>query len=360
MHKLDEFNGFNDEATKFEVLDLVDQHYLYPDVFNGLDWSIKPVELVSKLDPYSHIIAPGEQESVDTYIASKKRGLGLGLGESADGEIIAEVVEDGPADKAGIKDGDIILKFNGLPIKEITETEFNKMVGTDQQNVHALLKRESKIIEILIEIGFYQSDCASHAIILGKNNKKYGLIEFNSIPENAAIEFFSRLYDLLAQDIEGLIIDLRKNGGGDKHETLKIISAFIKGGQHIINMWYRNKAEKEPTFKGVKIVPENLPIKILQGPNTSSGAEMITAVLKEQRGQSTEILGTNSYGKNLSQRRFSLESGHALYLTTGEWETAKGVNVGKDGVRPDKIIKPQLIDGIDVQLKTAIQLLMSN
>ena len=158
-----------------------------------------------------------------------------------------------------------------------------------------------------------------------------GYIALSTFTDSADELFQDALADLLARDVDGLVVDLRNNPGGLLDTAIEVTSAFLPDGDVVITEG-PDSSTSYPVA-GDPLVPPDVAVVVVVNKASASASEVVSAVLQE-RGRAT-IVGENTFGKNTVQQQFSLSNGGALKLTIARWVTPGGLDFGEVGVAPD-------------------------
>jgi carboxyl-terminal processing protease len=168
--------------------------------------------------------------------------------------------------------------------------------------------------------------------------KAIGYLEFTAFAQGSAAELRAEVQKMLKAGAEGLVLDLRDNGGGLLDQAVGVASLFIKSGT-IVTTRGRAQPTTVYTALGDAIAPK-IPLVVLVDRGTASSAEIVTGALKD-RGRA-KVVGTRTYGKGVFQQLFPLANGSALDITVGEYFTPDNQNLGGGGVKEGRGIKPNI------------------
>ena len=338
---------------------IVDNYYEDVDKKQLLDHALKGM-LDSLDDDYSYLIDETDSDSFNIQLEGEYNGVGIEIVSVETGEIyIYRVFEGSPADKAGLKSGDIIKEIDGKDfsssqtneiakyIKENKNDSFKVKVQRDNNEKTFVVKKESVVIKSV------------DSKIIKKENKKIGYIYIDIFSNVAYKQFKKELEELETKKIDSLIIDVRNNTGGHLTTATNIISLFLNS-KHII---YQTETKKEiKKFYSTGKVDKKYPIVVLQNSDSASASEMLSAALKEEYGAT--IVGELSYGKGTVQELMDVSSGSEYKITTKKWLTPKGNWINKKGVSVDVEVslnedyEKNPSDENDNQLQTAIKQLI--
>lgn len=293
-------------------------------------------------DPYSVYYTEDEFKSLMESTNGVYCGIGVTVSEDANTGIITMVkpFENSPGLEAGILPGDILYKVDGT---EVTGMEISNVVamikGEEGTTVNLTLVREgvSENIELTVERKQIEIPTISYEVL--DNNIGYIYIsEFDTITES---QFTSALDDLNKQGIDGLVVDLRDNPGGNLDVVNSILDQILPEGMIV---YTEDKYGEREEYKSDEENQFNKPLAVLINGNSASASEIFAGAI-EDYGIGT-LVGTKTFGKGIVQRLIELGDGTAMKLTISKYYTPKGYNIHKIGIEPDVEIE------LDESLKT--------
>lgn len=361
--KKDKGFEYSDLKNFVNVLKIITDEYVdSQDRSDLLTYALKG--MVGKLDPHSEYYTAEESKKVDEKISGEFGGLGFYIDEAKGSIKVVSPIEDTPAQKAGIKSGDLIIKVNDSWIRTIG---FDKAVlmmrgapGTDvtleilRENVEgkkealtktltrAIIKTQSVKTRIIepgigyIRITQFQSPTAEQLI------KKINLLKKEAVGTYKRKDYSSKKkkpkkgqkkVPPVYQPLEGVIMDLRENPGGLLTAAVKISDFFLNAGD-IVSIKDRRE-EKIFSAKPGDIL-DGLPIVVLIDEGSASAAEILTGALKDNNR--ALVVGHRSFGKGLVQTKIPLDNGDSVKITTARYYTPDGVSIQGEGITPDIVI----------------------
>lgn len=314
-------------------------------------------------DPYSAFFTPSEAKMFTETIQGSFGGIGAQVDMKDGRVIIFAPLKDSPAEKIGLKAGDIILSVNG------TSTE-----GMFTDKVVAMIRGEVGTIVKLEVLHLGQAEISKVEIkreIIKVPDMKTEIIDnifvihFYSFTANASINFEKALQEFIKSGKTKLLIDLRGNGGGFLEAAINTSSFFLpKDKIIVIEKGNKTDGDKINYSKGFNYFnPQVLKMVILIDGFSASASEIMAGALKDHK--IATIVGEKSYGKGSVQQLETLSDGSALKITVAKWYTPNGVNISEGGIIPniwasstatttlDKKTKKPL----DLQLQKAIKIL---
>jgi len=297
---------------------------------------------------------PDAAESFTQVLSGSFQGIGVYLQTNEDGTIeIMQVIEGGPAEEAGFLAGDVILAVDnvstdGLNIEEVANM-IRGDVGTEVEiTIHRENSSSGETKTITVERAAFEVKYVSAEMI----NRNILYFDLASFGEFTGEEFEELTTEMLEDnDVEGVIVDLRDNGGGYVTTCIDILSHFVAEGEAVMTI-KTNYGETTYYSEGPSDL-KNLPLMILVNDNSASASEIMAAVLQEY-DQAT-IVGTQSFGKGSAQDVVSYYDGSSLKITTAHWLTPEGKDLNGIGVTPDIEIEDAVTSSDDEPLKKAIE-----
>ena len=292
-----------------------------------LDGAIKGMT-ASLNDPYSVYMNADEYKKFNMSNSGIRIGIGISISVQNDRVTIISVEEGKPADKADLKTGDIILKVDGEDIEGDTSKAVSLISDTTKNSTVLTILREDETFEVELE----KEEIKSSSIESEMINDKVGYIRLKDFNEGSSDEFIEALTQLKDNGMEGLIFDLRSNGGGFLNEAENIASQFIPKDEVITTL--NNKFNKQKVSLSKGGIAEDIPVVLLVNSNTASASEVVTGALRDYN--IATIVGTNTYGKGVAQSTFKIKSTEgALKVTIDSFYTPNGDNINKVGIKPD-------------------------
>ena len=341
-----------------EVLDKVNKEYVEEvNQSDAMDAAINGV--LQSLDPYSAYMSPELFKEMQTETSGEFGGLGIEVGMEAGVVKVISPIDNSPAEQAGVKAGDYIVKINGVQVQGKTLTEAVELmrgpVGSPIEiTIRRIGEKKSFVFEIIREIIEVKS-VKSELI-----DDKVGYIRLTSFNENSA----DQIKDIVKKfkkenNIDKYILDLRNNPGGLLSQAIRISDFFLDNGE-IVATKGRKSNENRKWFakKGDIINGETLLVLINYG--SASAAEIVAGALKDHKR--AVIVGENSYGKGSVQSIIPLKNKGAIRLTISKYYLPSGKSISGEGVTPDIVVEEdsdlfRINTETDNQLDFAVKLL---
>jgi len=284
-------------------------------------------------DRFSDYFSPKMLAHFDEEIEGRFSGVGLSVTEVKGGLRVVKVFKGSPAAEAGILTGETIVEVNGESIAGLGSTAATERIKGPEGTSVTLGVREPKGGGTRqVEVTRAQISLPVVAGSLKRvNGRKLGYARLATFSEGADAALRRAVRKLQREGAEGLVLDLRGNGGGLLEEAVLNASIFLPEGEVVVTTKSRTQGDAVYKTKGDNLPA--LPIVVLIDRNTASAAEILTAALADDAGAKT--VGTRSYGKGVFQQEIDLSNGGALKLTVGEYFTPNGENLAGKGIHPD-------------------------
>lgn len=314
-------------------------------------------------DKYTEYFTKEEWGKLNEVVSGEFYGIGVYLELSKDEKniVITSVMKDSPAEKAGLKSGDILAKVNE---KDIDSEDFENVTkyikGEKGTKVKVTVYREKEKIEKEIERQEIKVNSTKHKML--ENN--IGYIHISTFTEHTDKDFEASYKELENQGMKKLIIDVRFNTGGELEATKKVLEQLLKKDSQIIIT--RDKEGKEEVIKTKKGTNKNIEIVVLGNNYSASASEILISALVDNKV--AKFVGEKTYGKGVIQTIVPLSDGGALKVTTEEYLRQNKEKINKVGITPEFEVKLDLKgiekenpdDKKDNQLQKAIDILNEN
>ena len=305
-------------------------------------------------DEYTEYYTPEEMSAEYDTAVGNYVGIGIYMVVNyKDGTItVVEPMEGSPAEAAGIKEGDIITKVEGVEItKDNVNDMSNKIKGEEGTKVKLVVKSGSEEREVEVERKRIEVSHIETKML--QNN--IGYIQISDFDGGAAKEFKEKYEALKSDGATSLIIDIRNNGGGVVDEAIDILEMICDKGS--VLLIEKDKKGNETITKSKENPIIDMPIVVLTNKYSASASEIFAGALKDYN--KATIIGTKTYGKGVIQSLIRLSDGSGIKITTEEYCTPNRNQINKVGIEPDiKVELPEDIEELteenDIQLQRAI------
>lgn len=280
-------------------------------------------------DPYTYYMNKEEFDSFMEQNSGEYMGVGIQVGVKDKNIVVVSPVGEGPADKAGIKSGDIIRGINGV---SVTGNDMDKAVkmmkGKTKEEITLNIERPNKgLMDVKV-----MRDVVKTINVKGEMvDDNIGYIQIKAFEENVGRDFKAKLEELETKGMKGLVLDLRGNPGGYMTESVDVVSNFIKKGEPIVSTIdkYDNK-EKSLSVGGIA---HNMPLVVLIDEGSASASEIVSGAIRDYKVGT--LVGTTTFGKGIVQVPIKQKDGSALKVTISKYYTPSGENIHGTGIKPD-------------------------
>ncbi|MFA7685582.1 MAG: S41 family peptidase, partial [Candidatus Gracilibacteria bacterium] len=340
-------------GTFLDVWQTLQTDYLYNDKINDKDLIFGAIEgMVNQVDDnYTVFEKPGENIILDS-LSSEYEGIGAILELIDEKVTIVSPLKNSPAEKAGLKPADIIIKIDGKDVTKQGVSEIIKQIkGPAGTSVKITITREGSPLNFTIkrEKLFYET--VSYKF-LTKGTKKIAYLELKSFNEKTFEEFLKAAEDIVSQDADGLILDLRNNPGGYLGVAINIIGLFSDTSKTAIKMEFADNSI-EPYDAPANGLLKDLQTVILINKGSASSSEVLAGALQDYK--IAKLIGEKSFGKGVVQDIVEYKDDSLLKYTSAKWLTPNGRDINKKGLTPDRFILKTTTPNTDNQLTAALE-----
>ncbi|MBN2168102.1 MAG: PDZ domain-containing protein [Actinobacteria bacterium] len=284
-------------------------------------------------DQHSSYLSPEENKRLSDDLSGSFFGVGFTLRDEEGRPKVVSVIEGSPSEKAGVKEGDIIMAVDG---KDTKDQGLNNVVlwirGERGTEVTLDVKRTGEDKELSftmtrekIEIPDFESE------MMDGNIGYINLIEFN---EGAGEKVRKAVRELEDQGARGFILDLRNDPGGLLDEAVNVVSVFVNGGEVVS---YEAKGRDKVVLNAEGSAETDLPLVVLVNGGSASSSEIVAGALRDR--ERATLVGSTTYGKGSVQKIFDLPNGGAAKLTVSLYYLPKGETIGNEGITPEILVE---------------------
>ncbi|MBT2729647.1 PDZ domain-containing protein [Bacillus sp. ISL-75] len=310
-------------------------------------------------DPYSVYMDKETAKQFTQTLESSFEGIGAEVG-MVDGKIvIVSPFKNSPAEKAGIKPNDQILKVNGKSVEGLDLNKATlKIRGKKGTTVQLMIARKGLKDPLAIDVTRDEIPLETvHASIKKQDGKKVGYIELTSFSEDTAADFEKELSSLENNDIKGLIIDVRGNPGGLLDSVGEILKEFVPKDKPYVQIQQRNGKKKR--YFSTLSKKKDYPVLVLVNKGSASASEILAGSLQEAAGY--QLIGETTFGKGTVQQAVPMGDGSNIKLTLFKWLTPDGNWIHKKGIQPDVAVKqPAIFATHPIQVEETLEEDMNN
>lgn len=307
-------------------------------------------------DPYSYFFSPEEKKAFSEDLEGSFEGIGAELGVKDNILTVIAPLEDSPAQKAGLRPGDKILKIDGKIAADMTIDEAVRLIRGEKGTEVKLTilgngeedTREVSIIRDTIEV-------KSVKLEFKENNVAY--LKITKFGENTDREFNTAVGKIISQGSKGLILDLRNDPGGLLDKCVDIASRMIPKGKIVVTE-ENSSGQKDNLYTSGGDRLSSLPTVVLINEGSASASEILAGALRDDQG--ITLIGKKSFGKGTVQQLIDLSDGSSVKVTVAKWLTPGGDYIMEKGINPDIEVDLTLDDyknNRDPQLDKAMEVI---
>lgn len=329
---------------------LIDTYFLFDEEAekeDPIDWMY--IGYVASLrDPYSSYYSEEEYQSLMESTEGEYCGIGVMVSQNVYTGLVTvvKVFKDDPADIAGMLPGDIITAVDGMDISgmDLSLVVSDHIKGEEGTEVSLTVYRES--IDDYVDLTMTRRIVQDPTVEYEMLEERIGYVTLSSFEDVSTAQFIDAVDVLEEQGMQGLIIDLRNNGGGAVSAAEDIADYLIQDGKDVVS--FKGKGMEDSTYVARDGHQIDIPMAVLVNRSSASASEILTGALKDHKVAT--VVGTKTFGKGIAQGIFPLPDGSALKLTTAYYYTPSGECIHKEGIEPDVFVE------LDKELQTLVEI----
>jgi carboxyl-terminal processing protease len=352
--------GSNEDQTRSDLIKSIEDSYYKPVDKKKLTEAEYDGLVGSLHDRFSHYFTPQETQDFNRAVNDPQfEGIGVSVAEDKRGLRIVQVYAGSPAAKAGLLKDDLITGVAGKSIggqpSDVSTAKIKGKAGTDVRlTIVTPSRKANKQRDVTIKRAKVDIPAVDSKMI-DRNGKKIAYVQLFGFTNGAHGELRAALDKLIKQGAQGVILDLRGNGGGLLREGVLVSSTFIEDGL-IVSTKGRARAEHKYPAEG-DAIDKKLPVVVLVDGGSASASEIVTGALRD-RHRAT-VVGTKTFGKGVFQEVENLPNGGSLDLTVGSYYLPSGENIGGKGIQPSVAAKDDPKTARDEALPIAVRTVIS-
>ena len=292
--------------------------------------------MLSGLDPHSAYVVENEFDALQETTTGEFGGLGIEVGRE-DGYIkVISPIDDTPADRAGIKAGDLIVQINDTPTRQIMPEEAASLMrGEPGTSVTVTIAREGRE---LFDLTITREVIAVNSVRSRMLEPGYAYFRISQFRANTAQDLEDEFINVSGEnpDLKGLVLDLRNNPGGVLQASVGVVDTFISNGR-IVSTKGRLEGNDMEFMATERTIAKDIPLVVLINNGSASASEIVAGALQDHNR--AIIMGTRSFGKGSVQSVMPLAEQRAIKLTTSLYFTPNGRSIQAQGIDPDIIVE---------------------
>lgn len=349
-----------DATLLWSVWKILLTHYIHaedleaqPMLFGAVQGMVESVG-----DPYTVFMTPNENDDFRQSLSGHLQGIGAELAEREGRIVVVSPLKNSPAEKAGLLPDDVIAEVDGEAMGGKTlQDAVTKIRGEKGTRVVIGIERgEEEPFDVTITRDDIQIPSTEYEV-KETGSGSIGYLALYQFGAETVSESRTALEEMRQQDLKGLILDLRGNGGGYLEGAVDLTSLFIKEGK-VVTVERRSGEPTRHYVSGRTLAPE-IPMVVLINQGSASASEIVAGALQDL--DRATIIGMKSFGKGTVQEVVDLPGGSSLRITTARWLTPDGRDLGKEGVSPDIQVDRSQKDfeaDYDPQMQAALEWLL--
>ncbi len=306
-------------------------------------------------DPYTVFLPPQQAKLFHEDVRGSFGGIGAEIGVRKDILTIISPLKGSPAERAGLKAGDRILKINATTTADLSiEEAVSYIRGPIGTSVKLTISREGEDVR---DVEITRQTIVVPIIETARRSDGIFSIHLLNFNESSPLEFRRAIREFLLSGDKKLILDLRSNPGGFLDAAIDISSWFIPAGEIVARERLAGGDEVLYRSSGHRLL-ESVPVVVLMDQGSASASEIVAGALRDAKG--VKLIGIKTFGKGSVQEVDNLKDGASLKITIAKWLTPKGTSINEKGLEPDIVVEIKKEDaeaGKDPQMEKAIEVL---
>jgi carboxyl-terminal processing protease len=281
--------------------------------------------MLSTLDPYTTYYTDKEQEEFESHSKGEFGGIGVYMSSFKGNVYLTSPTEGGPADRAGIKTGDKVIRVDTIDTKGFSTSQISNLLRGEPGTPVRVTVVRPFVTDSIITMDIMREKIVIPAVdYYCVNDDEIGYISLTSFTEKAAEEFGAALNDIKANhpNLKGIVIDLTDNGGGLLTQAMEIAGMFVPRGTVIATTKGRGDDERRTYRTSKAPIYPDIPLTVLINSGTASASEIVAGALQDL--DRAVLIGGRSFGKGLVQTTRQLPFGHMLKYTTAKYYIPSG------------------------------------
>jgi carboxyl-terminal processing protease len=342
------------KAIVDEAWQVVNRSYV-DDSFNQVDWVKSRTRLLSKNystpqqayaairrelerleDPYTRFMDPQQFQTLTDQTSGELTGVGvIILNDARTGSpFIVKVIQDSPAEKAGVKPGDIILNVDDKSTVDLSAQDVAKLMrGEVDSFVRVKLLRQGiEPFSLSIPRGIIELQAVNYQL-KEESNTRIGYIQISEFSRHTTEQVQEAINALTTSNVDAFVLDLRGNPGGLLDSSIEIAQMWLNQGLIVRTVDRTGKPEQ---YYARRAALTNLPLAVLVNQASASSSEILTGALQDNKRAT--VIGTKTFGKALVQSVHQLADGSGIAVTVAHYYTPNGTDISRTGITPDVLV----------------------
>ncbi len=327
-----------DLTSFWKVWDIIDEKYVRPEKLITEERVYGAIHgMVGSLgDPYTAFLNPKQAANFNLSLTGEFEGVGMELSIEKGLLTVVSPLKDSPAERAGVKPGDVVYAIDGKPTAEMSVFDAVMAIrGPKGTNVKLTLLREGE--EEPFEVSIVRERIELDSVTFKMLDSGIAYLSINQFDESTLDEFNKAVNQVLLNDPKGLILDLRYNGGGLLETAVDVVSDFVAGEKPAVIIKQRDPKDNEVVYTSGHARLEKISTVVLVNSGSASASEIVAGALQDHKR--ALVMGTQTFGKGSVQEVFTLEDKSLLRVTMALWYTPDEKSIDDVGITPDKIVE---------------------
>ncbi len=287
-------------------------------------------------DPYTMYLPPKQQKELQSEMSGQFEGIGVYVEVKDKQFVVVSPIDNSPAQKAGIKSGDVILEVNGKPITGMDQMKVVNMIrGPKGTPVTLTIQRDGRKP---FKVRVVRNEIQVPQVTYKRVDGDVGYIRISIFGDKTVQELDSALRQAKQDHVRGIILDLRDNGGGWVDAARSTVGRFLPNGVAFYEDESKGPGGEQPvSVETGSVSAYKLPMVVLVNGGTASASEITAGAL--QARDRAKLVGERTFGKGSEQEVEGLSNGGSVHVTIAHWLTPDKVDINHKGLKPDYVVK---------------------
>lgn len=288
-------------------------------------------------DPHTYIVPVDYYYNVISKSSPKTKSIGLVVSKTADNYFIRKVIQDSPAHVTGLKKGDVLLAINDQVVRSLTNVKVNELLRSDEPYIKLQVLRQGKSMEFLLARREVELPSVSYEIV--QSSKKLAVLNINKFSKGSCDLTENSIKDIILKNVDGIILDLRDNSGGQIEEAACIAGLFLGPGRKLFELQFFDQDRPKETVYSEREILYSGALAILINRGSASASELLAGTLRDY-GRSL-LVGETTFGKGSFQEGeiWKKNGKIAIFSTRGFYILPSGYSPQMYGLAPDIEVK---------------------
>lgn len=353
-------SGEIDLGLFWDIKDLLDENYVDLNKISSEEMLYGAISgMVDSIDdPYTVFMTPEETVEFQENISGELEGIGAELTIENGELVIVTPFKGSPAETNGLLPGDIVYLIDGERANEMSVFDAIMAIRGEAGTIVSLTivrEGESQPLIFNIERAQVEIESVKWEILEGAGSEDFGYISIYQFGDKTEDEFQEAVNEIVLANVDGIILDMRNNGGGYLDTAVTVVSEFVTGQNKAVTVKMRDSSKNEIYYTAGDASLAGIPLVVLVNSGSASAAEIVAGAIQDY--ETGIVIGEQTFGKGSVQTVEPLSDGSSLRMTVAKWHTPNDRSIDDVGITPDISMLDDEATEADEQLDEAVRYL---